>query len=90
MIAARFFVEGYVQGVFFRASARDVAERLDIRGYARNLEDGGVEVLAIGEPEAVDALERWLWQGPEAARVDAVRREPVELDVAAGGGFHTY
>lgn len=90
MIAARFFVSGYVQGVFYRASTRDEAERLELRGYARNLDDGRVEVLAIGEAAAVEALERWLWQGPAQARVDEVRREDVELDIAAGGGFQTY
>uniref|UniRef100_A0A8J8AZH5 Acylphosphatase n=1 Tax=Coralloluteibacterium stylophorae TaxID=1776034 RepID=A0A8J8AZH5_9GAMM len=55
MNAARFFVSGYVQGVFFRASTRDEAERLELRGYARNLEDGRVEVLAIGEAAALAA-----------------------------------
>jgi acylphosphatase len=75
MTAARFHVSGHVQGVFFRASTRDQALRLGLRGYARNLPDGRVEVLAVGEADAIDALARWLHEGPPMARVDAVERE---------------
>lgn len=89
MIAARFFVEGRVQGVFFRASAREQAEKLGLRGYARNLGDGRVEVLAVGDEGAVDALERWLWQGPPAAHVDDVRREAAEAEVGPDARFRT-
>jgi acylphosphatase len=71
---ARFIVCGRVQGVFFRASTRDEATRLNITGYARNLDDGSVEVLACGSEDAVDALERWLHRGPPSARVSAVQR----------------
>jgi acylphosphatase len=76
--AARFLVAGKVQGVWFRASAREQAVRLNLRGYAKNLEDGRVEVLAIGEDAALDALEKWLWQGPRLARVGEVVREVVD------------
>lgn len=89
MIAARFLVEGRVQGVFFRASARAQAENLGVRGYARNLGDGRVEVLAVGDEGAVNALERWLWQGPPAAHVDDVRREAAEAEVGPDAGFRT-
>lgn len=75
MTAARFFVSGHVQGVFFRASTREQAQRLGLRGHARNLHDGRVEVLAVGDADAIDALERWLHHGPPMARVDAVERE---------------
>ncbi len=75
MSAARFLVSGHVQGVFFRASTRDQAQRLGLRGYASNLPDGRVEVLAIGEADAIDALERWLQQGPPHAHVQSVVRE---------------
>ena len=77
MSAARFMVAGKVQGVWFRASAREQAVRLGLRGYAKNLEDGRVEVLAIGEDAAIAALEKWLWQGPRLARVQDVAREDV-------------
>lgn len=78
MAAARFLVSGRVQGVFYRASTREQARRLDLTGHARNLPDGCVEVLAYGPPEALDALERWLWQGPPAAEVTDVERTSLE------------
>ena len=56
----KFRIEGRVQGVWFRESTRKQAEPLGICGYAVNLPDGSVEVLACGEPEALDRLERWL------------------------------
>lgn len=71
---AKFLVSGRVQGVFFRASTRDQAGRLGITGYARNLADGRVEVLACGEPAALSSLESWLHEGPPAASVDTVER----------------
>lgn len=68
-------VNGRVQGVFFRASARRQALRLGLTGYARNLPDGGVEVLACGEHGALESLEIWLRQGPPDARVESVECE---------------
>lgn len=65
-------MSGRVQGVFFRASTRERAQQLGCRGYARNLADGRVEVLAVGEPSAVHALTEWLWHGPPAAHVTDV------------------
>lgn len=68
----RCFVSGRVQGVWFRASTAEQAGKLGLKGYAMNLNDGRVEVLACGEQEELSALEAWLWQGPPAARVDEV------------------
>jgi acylphosphatase len=83
--AARFFVSGKVQGVWFRASTRDEALRLGLRGHARNLDDGRVEVLASGNAAAIDALAEWLRHGPPLARVDNVERcEAGEGDAASG------
>lgn len=73
--AARFLVAGTVQGVWYRASTRARALELGLDGYARNLPDGRVEVLAIGESAAIDVLERWLWRGPERAVVTSVTRQ---------------
>lgn len=84
MSAARFLVSGKVQGVFFRASTREQAQRLGLRGHARNLADGRVEVVAAGDAEALDALEAWLQEGPPLAQVERVEREPYEDDVGAG------
>jgi acylphosphatase len=71
----RFLVSGVVQGVFFRASTRREAERLGLSGYARNLRDGRVEVVAAGPCTKLKALEAWLWDGPPAAQVDEVVSE---------------
>ncbi len=84
MSAARFLVSGQVQGVFFRASTRDQAQRLGLRGYASNLPDGRVEVLAIGEAGAIDAIGQWLQQGPSQARVQSVVREAAADDGREG------
>jgi acylphosphatase len=82
MAAARFIVRGRVQGVFYRASTRDHAIALGLVGCAKNLPDGSVEVTAVGSGGAINELERWLWQGPPAARVADVVRE--ELPQATG------
>ncbi len=79
-IARRCWVAGRVQGVFYRASTRTRAQGLGVTGYARNLADGRVEVLACGTPEAVQALCDWLWDGPPAAHVISVESEPVDVE----------
>jgi acylphosphatase len=68
VIARRCYVSGRVQGVFYRASTRQKATELGCSGYARNLPDGRVEVLAVGETQAVHSLLEWLWQGHRRAR----------------------
>lgn len=67
-----------MQGVCYRASTCAEAKRLGVVGRVHNLADGGVEVVAQGEPEAVAALIGWLWKGPVLARVTAVRVAEVE------------
>jgi len=76
-IARRCLVAGRVQGVFYRASTRARAQSLGVTGYARNLPDGRVEVLACGSASAVQALCEWLWEGPPAAHVTAVYVETI-------------
>lgn len=71
------WVHGRVQGVGFRYSTQAEARTLGVLGYARNLDDGSVEVLAWGEAEQVEALIAWLKAGgPRSARVDKVLVEP--------------
>jgi acylphosphatase len=77
LIARRCLVSGRVQGVFYRASTRQRAEELGVTGYARNLPDGRVEVLACGDGKAVESLCRWLWQGSPASSVTHVQVEEV-------------
>lgn len=85
MAAARFIVRGKVQGVFFRASTRERALKLGMRGHAKNLPDGSVEVLAVGDAESMDALDAWLRIGPSQAQVDAVSRAPTTGEEACEG-----
>jgi acylphosphatase len=72
MICKKCLVSGRVQGVFYRGTAAQRARELGVRGYARNLPDGRVEVLACGEGEAVQAFVNWLWIGSSASKVMAV------------------
>ncbi len=72
----RFIVSGKVQGVFFRASTKKVADRLGLNGYAKNLQSGQVEVLAQGTADALEQLRVWLHKGSEYSKVDSV----VEVD----------
>lgn len=71
MPCRQFLVAGHVQGVFFRASTREQAQQLGITGYARNLPDGRVEVVACGTDTQLDALHGWLRRGPPQAVVEA-------------------
>ena len=76
-IARRCLVSGRVQGVWYRAATREHAVALGVTGHALNLADGRVEVLACGEPAAVDALCQWLWTGSPASQVTGVEVESV-------------
>ena len=76
-LCRRYQVSGRVQGVFYRASTEEQALRLGLTGWVRNCTNGDVELVACGSAQQLDALERWLWQGPPAARVTAVRRSDV-------------
>ena len=88
MICKKCLVSGRVQGVFYRGAAAQRARELGVRGYARNLPDGRVEVLACGEEQAVQEFVSWLWVGSSAAKVSAV--EAVDApESGAPAGFHT-
>ena len=76
-------ITGRVQGVWYRDSTRKQARALGITGYARNLSDGSVEVLACGEEQALQQLQNWLKQGPPRARVEEVTCENVALQAPA-------
>jgi acylphosphatase len=82
MICRRSFVSGRVQGVFYRATCVRKAAALGLTGFARNLPDGRVEVLACGEPAIVEQFVAWLWEGSPASRVTAI--ETAEADAAVG------
>jgi acylphosphatase len=76
--ARRYFVSGTVQGVGYRFFVQRVAEKLDIGGYARNLFDGRVEVLAIGSTAQLDQLKSELERGPRSSSVSGVQEEEAQ------------
>ena len=73
--ARRYLVRGRVQGVGFRYFVERVAAELKLTGYTRNLEDGRVEVYAVGPPEKLTLMNQRLWQGPRFADVRGVDEE---------------
>ena len=79
MICRKCLVGGRVQGVFYRATVAQRARELGIVGYANNLPDGKVEVLAVGEASAVDVFVEWLWTGSSASKVTSVEAVDVSL-----------
>ena len=72
---ARVRVSGDVQGVFFRNSTRQQANRLGLAGWVRNLPDGRVEVVFEGPEDSVRRAVEWCRQGPEHAHVEEVSTE---------------
>ena len=70
--AAHLIVRGRVQGVFFRVSAQEVADSLNLQGWARNCSDGSVEILAQGDPKKLDKFIEWCRKGPASASVTQV------------------
>ena len=80
MEARRWFVRGRVQGVGYRYFAQKSAMGLGLRGYARNLDDGRVEVYAAGRPEQLDELAGMLHRGPRWADVRGVEEREAALE----------
>lgn len=71
-------IQGKVQGVFFRESARVEATRLGLVGWVRNRPDGSVEAVVEGEPGMMEEFIRWCHRGPSQARVDSVGHTDAE------------
>ena len=72
-VRVHLFIEGQVQGIFFRASTREQASRLGLKGWVRNCPGGSVEVVAEGRRKAVDDLVSWCRHGPPGAQVQNVQ-----------------
>lgn len=71
-LRAQVVVHGVVQGVWFRQSAKDEAERIGVSGWVRNLPDGTVEALFEGEKKKVEEIVGWCHRGPSGAQVTNV------------------
>lgn len=73
MERSELFVVGKVQGVFFRASAREIAERFGLKGFAENMGDDRVHIVAEGEREQLEKFAAWCKTGPSFASVKEIR-----------------
>jgi acylphosphatase len=82
--ARRYFVRGRVQGVGFRWFVQKNATTLRMSGYAQNLDDGRVEVYAIGTPEQLNELCGLLWRGPRGSDVRSVDEQDAPLESVSG------
>lgn len=79
------YAYGVVQGVGFRYSVQQQAKELGLTGYARNLDDGSVEVVVCGAPEQVDQLTIWLKNGgPRNAKIERLLVEPRGITAYSG------
>lgn len=79
MAECRYYkIEGTVQGVFYRANTERMATSMGLTGWVRNTDDGCVECVACGEPDALDALHKWLHVGPDAAVVSNVTSQKID------------
>lgn len=87
MTTRRYLLGGLVQGVGFRWFVHRHAARLRLRGWAQNLSDGRVEVVAEGSDETLAELELLLRQGPSQAQVDAVEITDLPPTVVGRSGF---
>jgi acylphosphatase len=83
-ITLHLVIHGRVQGVFFRESMRQQAEKLNVNGWARNQADGTVEAVIQGSTESVGKLLDWAHRGPPMAKVTQIDQE------AASGDYLTF
>jgi acylphosphatase len=83
--AKRWFVRGRVQGVCYRYFAQNAAVGLGLSGYAHNLDDGRVEVYAVGPEAKLNELAGMLYKGPHMSDVRGVEEQ--EAEVRSGTGF---
>ena len=72
MPTVHLIIKGKVQGVFYRASAKDVADDIGIVGWVKNTEEGNVEIMADGSKEQIEKLVDWCKKGPRRAVVTDV------------------
>ena len=86
----RAIVSGRVQGVGFRISTLHKARQIGVRGYVRNLTNGNVEILALGQADKVDKLLQWARSGPPSAIVNNLEVEVLTNDIEEFPGFEIF
>ncbi len=72
MPTVHLLIKGEVQGVFYRATAKEIADKLGVTGWIKNKWDGNVEALATGDEESLQKFIEWCRQGPKKAEVTDV------------------
>ena len=70
-------IKGKVQGVWFRGWTQDEAQKLELSGWVRNLRDGSVEALFVGNEEQVNQMVALCYQGPRMAMVDSIEKKEI-------------
>lgn len=75
-----YLVKGKVQGVWYRIATQEKALKLHLTGWVKNLPDKQVALMACGDPDQLDRLNHWLWQGPPAAIVSHVEEKIVQYE----------
>ena len=80
MKTIRLTIKGKVQGVFYRATAKDIADQLGIKGWVRNLPNNNVEITATAAEELLQEFIAWCKEGPPRAKVDDVIVEELNLE----------
>ena len=80
MKTVKAIASGKVQGVGFRMYTQQKAQQLGLKGYVRNLSNGNVEIVAIGETTAVDALLKWAESGSPSAVVDSLQVSAIDTN----------
>ncbi len=71
----RLYVEGVVQGIFFRSFVKENAEKHDVKGFVRNLEDGRVEIFLEGNPDEVNKMIEIVKKGPKHSQIKNVQEK---------------
>jgi acylphosphatase len=79
MISRKLVIHGRVQGVGFRYTMVEAAERLGVSGWVRNAHDGSVEALVQGDEPAIERIVEWSRRGPAGARVTSVDIQPADV-----------
>ena len=83
MATVHLLIEGKVQGVYYRATAKEVAQSLDLRGWVKNTAAGHVEAVVTGSEKAVNEFIEWCKKGPEKAVVSHVRTTAIDTQTFA-------
>jgi len=74
--SVRLYIDGTVQGVFFRSFLKENAERHDLKGFTRNLEDGRVEIFIEGDIDSVNKMVDLCKKGPKHSKIEKVQIKP--------------